>query len=127
MAPSMRYRLGMLLSKKPTVEKPAVEETTRLFLDLSLEPFPYNGVRLTLDLIQSRLRLLISETHWIETENLTMANSFRERVKHSVEREQVLRFIADMSTCPRTQGADEPRRDFQFNTGLLAPLGIRSI
>jgi hypothetical protein len=56
------------------------------------EPLPYSGVRLTLDLNESRSRLLISETHWIETENLTVVNSLRERVKHSVEREQVLRF-----------------------------------
>ena len=67
-------------------------------MDLSSELLPYNGVRLTLDLIDSRSRLLIAETHCIETENLTVANCLRERVKNSVERECVLRFTADMST-----------------------------
>jgi hypothetical protein len=70
----MRYRLEMLLSKKPTVEKPAVEETTRLLLDLSSEPLPYNGVRLTLDLIESR-------SYFRDPENLTVATSLQRELR----------------------------------------------
>ena len=98
----------MLLSKKPTVDKPAAEETTRLFLDFSSEPLPYNGVRLTLDLIDSRSRLLISETeNLIALErifSLSPAHPLARRLVEQANRGDILNLI-----------------------GILALLGIRSI
>lgn len=102
MAPRDEIPSGNVVEQEAYCRKTCCGGDYTIVLGFSSEPLPYNGVRLTLDLIESRSRLLIFETHCIETENLTVASSLRERVKNSVERERILRFTAAISTRGET-------------------------
>lgn len=59
MAPREEIPSGNAVERE--AERLAMEETTRCFLDLQ-NSMPYNGVRVTLNLIESRSRLFITET-----------------------------------------------------------------
>ena len=94
-----------------------MEETKRLSLNLSSEPLPHNGVH-TPD----------SGPHRVEAETIYFRDPLhRDRGNYA---------IAVANSSPEyffrlapiyPQGIGEPWRDFEFDIGLLAPLGMRPI